>query len=72
MPSMGVNLPSFSMTMHCAITPALVILASIAFTLPEQEEMILAETKPSALAMICPARTGSFFFTTGMAGFPMC
>ena len=45
---------------------------STAFTVPEQDEMTLAETKPSASAMHWPTSTGSPFFTMALAGLPMC
>ena len=45
---------------------------STAFTVPEQDEMTLAETKPSAAPMIWPTSTGSPFLTMALAGLPMC
>ena len=60
------------MTMQGDCVPATVMRLSTAFTLPEQELMTLADTKPSASAMICPAKTVSPFATTAFAGLPMC
>ncbi len=60
------------MTMQVALPPDMVWRSSIAFTVPEQELTIFAETKPSASAINCPASTASPFFTMGFAGLPMC
>ena len=44
---------------------------STAFTFPDTEAMIFADTKPSASPITCPTRTGSFLLTTGLAGRPI-
>ena len=68
----GVYCPSLSMTMQGSILPATVILGSMAFTLPETDENIGADTNASESAIFCPARTESPFATTGEHGAPIC
>ena len=60
------------MTMHSIMPPPSTRRFSTAFTVPEQEEAMWAETKPSASAMRWPTSTASPFLTMGLAGFPMC
>ena len=58
--------------MQSARAPISVRRFSMPFTVPEQELMMWAETKPSASAMRWPTSTASPFFTMGLAGLPMC
>ena len=71
-PSDSVYCPSFTTTMERSVVPSTFSRFSIAFTVPETELIMLADTKPSASAMICPASTLSPFWTSGFAGFPIC
>ena len=67
-----VCLPSVLMTTESHIRPLDRRKASTAATVPETLEWMFAETKPPASPILVPTNTSSPFFTSALAGAPMC
>ena len=67
-----VCLPSVLMTTESHIRPLDRRKGSTAATVPETLEWMFAETKPPASPILVPTNTSSPFFTSALAGAPMC
>ena len=65
-------IPSFSTIMESTIPPVATSLFSIALTVPDTEECMLADINPPFSAIFCPTRTLSPALTSGLAIAPIC